>query len=44
LKAKQTFIREAIERKYLVFFEHDPAIAAGYIGERDGKRVVERVL
>jgi len=44
LKAKQAFMREAIERKYLVFFEHDPAVAAGYIGERDGKRVVESVL
>jgi len=44
LKAKQTFIREAIERKYLVFFEHDPELAAGYIKELDGRRVVEQVL
>jgi len=37
-------IREAIDREYLVFFEHDPHIAAGYIRERDGKRFVEQVL
>ena len=44
LKAKQTFMSEAIERKYLVFFEHDPEIVAGYIREKAGKRIVERVL
>jgi hypothetical protein len=26
-----------------VFFEHDPAIAAGYIRETDGKKRVEAV-
>ncbi len=41
---KKRFIREAIEREYLIFFEHDPSIAAGYIRERDGKRTVEQVL
>ena len=41
---KQTFIPEAIAREYLIFFEHDPTIAAGYIREDDGKRVVEAVL
>jgi hypothetical protein len=41
---KQTFIPEAIAREYLLFFEHDPAVAAGYIRQKDGKRVVERVL
>jgi hypothetical protein len=25
----------------LIFFEHDPNIAAGYIREKDGKRFVE---
>ena len=44
LIAKQTFMSEAIERKYLVFFEHDPEIVAGYIREKAGKRIVERVL
>jgi methylmalonyl-CoA epimerase len=44
LAFKKRFIREAIEREYLVFFEHDPHIAAGYIRERDTKRFVEQVL
>jgi len=41
LAFKKRFIREAIEREYLIFFEHDPCVAAGYIRERDGKRIVE---
>jgi methylmalonyl-CoA epimerase len=41
LAAKKQFVQEAIERETLVFFEHDPAVAAGYIREQDGKpRVV----
>jgi methylmalonyl-CoA epimerase len=44
LAFKRRFIRDAIEREYLIFFEHDPVIAAGYIRERDGKRSVEKVL
>ena len=45
LAFKKTLLREAIEREYLVFFEHDPEIAAGYIRETpDGRRSVERVL
>jgi glyoxylase-like metal-dependent hydrolase (beta-lactamase superfamily II) len=44
LAFKRQFIREAIEREYLIFFEHDPQVAAGYIRERDGRRSVERVL
>jgi methylmalonyl-CoA epimerase len=44
LAFKKRFIREAIEREYLIFFEHDPKVAAGYIREKDGKRFVEQVL
>jgi methylmalonyl-CoA epimerase len=44
LAFKRRFIRDAIEREYLIFFEHDPAIAAGYIRESNGKRFVEKVL
>jgi glyoxylase-like metal-dependent hydrolase (beta-lactamase superfamily II) len=44
LAFKRAFIREAIEREYLIFFEHDPDIAAGYIRERDGRKHVEAVL
>jgi glyoxylase-like metal-dependent hydrolase (beta-lactamase superfamily II) len=44
LAFKRHFIREAIDREYLIFFEHDPLIAAGVIREKDGRRYVERVL
>jgi LAO/AO transport system kinase len=40
---KKRFIREAIDREYLIVFEHDPLVAAGYIRERDGRRFVEPV-
>jgi hypothetical protein len=43
LAFKRTFIREAIEREYLIFFEHDPVVAAGYIREKDGRKYVEPV-
>ena len=43
LAFKRQFVREAIEREYVIFFEHDPAIAAGIIRERDGKKFVEPV-
>jgi methylmalonyl-CoA epimerase len=41
---KRTFAPEAIEREYLLFFEHDPSMAAGYVREKNGKRFVERVI
>ncbi|MDQ3169915.1 MAG: MBL fold metallo-hydrolase [Acidobacteriota bacterium] len=41
LAFKKAFIREAIEREYLILFEHDPDIAAGYIREKDGRKYVE---
>jgi methylmalonyl-CoA epimerase len=44
LAFKRQFIREAIEREYLIFFEHDPVVAAGYIREKGGRRHVEQVL
>ncbi len=44
LAFKKTFVREAIEREYLIFFEHDPLVAAGYIREQDGRRYVEQLL
>jgi methylmalonyl-CoA epimerase len=40
LAAKKAFVAEAIARRLLVFFEHDPAVAAGYIEEHQGKRRV----
>jgi hypothetical protein len=44
LAAKKRFVEDAIARETLVFFEHDPAIAAGYITEQDGKRRVVPVV
>ena len=44
LAFKRIFVREAIAHEYLVFFEHDPAIVAGYIRESGGKKRVEPVL
>lgn len=44
LEFKRAFLREAIEREYLIFFEHDPTIAAGHIREKDGRKYVEPVM
>ncbi len=38
LAAKKAFLTEAVETNMLVFFEHDPAVPAGYIREEHGKR------
>ena len=43
LNFKRDFLREAVEREYLILFQHDPDIAAGYIREKDGKRYIEPV-
>ena len=43
LRFKRTFIREAIAHEYLIFFEHDPMIAAGFIRESDGRKRVDPV-
>ena len=44
LAFKRAFAREAIAGEYLVFFEHDPSMAAGILREQDGRRTVERIL
>jgi glyoxylase-like metal-dependent hydrolase (beta-lactamase superfamily II) len=41
LAFKRTFVREAIAQEYLIFFEHDPDIAAGYIRQSNGRLFVE---
>jgi len=43
LAFKRTFVREAIDREYLIFFEHDPVVAAGYVREKGGRKYVEPV-
>jgi methylmalonyl-CoA epimerase len=40
LSAKQRFAKDAIDGSTLVFFEHDPIVAAGYLREEDGQRRV----
>jgi glyoxylase-like metal-dependent hydrolase (beta-lactamase superfamily II) len=40
LASKKAFYKEAVEKNILVFFEHDPVVAAGYIKEEQGKRRV----
>jgi methylmalonyl-CoA epimerase len=44
LEFKRIFAREAIDREYLVLFEHDPSMAAGVIREEGGKRTVQQVI
>jgi len=43
LEFKKLFLKEAIAHEYLVFFEHDPKVAAGYIREKNGRPYVESV-
>jgi glyoxylase-like metal-dependent hydrolase (beta-lactamase superfamily II) len=40
---KKRFLREAIDGEYVIFFEHDPAMAAGIIREKNGRLNVEPV-
>ena len=42
LAAKKAFFTDVAEKQALVFFEHDPEIAAAYIREDKGKRDYER--
>ena len=42
LAAKKAFFADVAQRDALVFFEHDPAVAAAYIREDKGKRRYER--
>jgi len=44
LAFKRAFLREAVEREHLILFEHDPAIAAGYIRVREGRPYIEKAL
>jgi methylmalonyl-CoA epimerase len=44
MRFKAALLREAVKGEHLVFFEHDPEIAAGVVVEEEGKRRVERVL
>jgi glyoxylase-like metal-dependent hydrolase (beta-lactamase superfamily II) len=43
LAYKKPFLREAIAREYVIFFEHDPAVAAGIIREQGNRLSVEPI-
>jgi glyoxylase-like metal-dependent hydrolase (beta-lactamase superfamily II) len=43
LEFKRAFVAEAIEREYIIFFEHDPVVAAGLIRETNGRKYVEAI-
>ncbi len=44
LAAKQAFAGEVTSRETLVFFPHDPDVAAGYLNEQQGKRTLRPTL
>jgi len=44
LAFKRGFLVEALQRDYLILFEHDPEIAAGRLREERGMLYVERAL
>jgi glyoxylase-like metal-dependent hydrolase (beta-lactamase superfamily II) len=44
LAFKRAFVQEAIDREYLIFFEHDPHLAAGYIRQAGGRLSIEPVV
>jgi glyoxylase-like metal-dependent hydrolase (beta-lactamase superfamily II) len=44
LAFKRTFLREAVDRGYLLLFEHDPSVAAGWVREQIGRIGFERAL
>jgi glyoxylase-like metal-dependent hydrolase (beta-lactamase superfamily II) len=43
LQYKKSFLREAIAAEYVIFFEHDPAIAAGVIRLEGTRKIVEPI-
>jgi glyoxylase-like metal-dependent hydrolase (beta-lactamase superfamily II) len=44
LAYKRRFLAEAIEGEYVIFFEHDPVVAAGIIRDDGGRLRVEPIL
>ncbi|MBI4478287.1 MAG: methylmalonyl-CoA epimerase [Acidobacteria bacterium] len=44
MRFKATLLAEAVKGGHVMFFEHDPEVAAGIVVEEGGKRWVERVL
>lgn len=44
LATRKALVPRLIEREVLAFFEHDPAVVAGYICDTDGKRAVRPAI
>lgn len=44
LATRKALVPRLIERQVLAFFEHDPAVVAGYIHDADGKRAVRPAI
>ena len=44
LEFKRAFVAEAVEREYIVFFEHDPTIPAGYLRKEGRRLYVEPIV
>ena len=40
LEVRRRIYRQAVEEKWLLFFEHDPSITSGYLSEESGKHVL----
>src|SRR5690349_6020768 len=40
LEFKRAFVQEALQHEYLIFFEHDPNIAAGYLRQQGSRLTV----
>ena len=43
MEVKERVLRQALQEKWLLVFEHAPEVTAGYLYEADGKLAVERV-
>jgi glyoxylase-like metal-dependent hydrolase (beta-lactamase superfamily II) len=41
LEFKRAFVQEAIDREYVIFFEHDPSMVAGIIREQNHRPYIE---
>ncbi len=41
LTTKKALLKQVCDREALLFFEHDPAMAAGHVRESDGRRTLE---
>ncbi len=43
MEVKEKVLKQAVQGKWLVFFEHAPSVKAGYLFEKDGRIQLEKV-